>query len=113
MPSLNNDKRVPILDLKVKIDEIGNVEHVFYRKPMATSLVTHKESALSNQTKFTILTQECFRRLHNTSDSVDITTKVTILNDYMRDLKHSGYNEKDREVILSGGVKTFSKLKAK
>ena len=80
---------------------------------MASNLVTHKESALSMQSKFTILTQECFRRLHNTSDFLDLTTKVTILDEYMYDLKKSGYNEKDRKVILLGGVKTFSNLKRK
>ena len=31
----------------------------------------------------------------------------------MSDLKNSDYNEKDREVILIGGIKTFSKLKDK
>ena len=78
---------------------------------MASNLVTHKESAQSMQNKFTILTQECFRRLHNTSDFLDLATKVTILDEYMYDLKKSGYNEKDRKVILLGGVKTFSNLK--
>ena len=76
-------------------------------------MLTHKESALSNQTKFTILTQECFRRIHNTSENVDINTKVSILNEYMKDLKISGYDEKDRLNILVGGVKTYSKLKQK
>ena len=73
VPSLHSDKMVPILDLKVRMNEEGYVEHIFYRKPMASTLVTHKESALSTNSKFTILTQECFRRLHNTTDNVSIT----------------------------------------
>ena len=80
---------------------------------MATNLLTHKESALSKQSKFTIVTQECFGRLYNTSEFVSETKKVTILNEFMRDLQQSGYNENDRKNILQGGVSTYSKLKEK
>ena len=68
VPSLNDDGRVPILDLKVQVNKDGNVEHVFYRKPMASNLVTHKESAQSMQSKFTILTQDVLG---------DVTIQVT------------------------------------
>ena len=61
----------------------------------------------------TILTQECFRRLHNTSESVSNEVKEDILNEYMVDLKLSGYNEKERHNILKGGINTYSKLKVK
>ena len=60
-----------------------------------------------------ILTQECFRRLHNTSEFVEPEIKEGILNEFMEDLKLSGYNEKDRENILKVGINTFSKLKLK
>ena len=60
-----------------------------------------------------ILTQECFRRLHNTSEFVEPEIKEGILNEFMADLKLSGYNEKDREIILRGGIYTYSKLKLK
>ena len=39
--------------------------------------------------------------------------KVEILNEFMRELKYSGYSEKDREKILIGGINTYSKLKNK
>ena len=61
----------------------------------------------------TILTQECFRRLQNTSETTKDDTKICILNEFMIDLKLSGYDEKDRENILKGGINTYSKLKLK
>ena len=106
--SLNCDNMVPILDLKVKVNDKGYVEHVFYRKPMATHLLTHKDAALGNRTKFTILTQECFRQIHNTSDNVCINMKVAILDEFMVDLKLSGYDEDERENKLVGGERRFS-----
>ena len=113
VPSNHEDGRVPILDVKVRIDETNRIEHIFYKKPVANRLGTLKTAAYSMQNKMNILTQECFRRLHNTSDFVENDIKLSILNDFMKDLKLSGYNERDRENILIGGIQTYSKLKQK
>ena len=105
---------VPILDVKAKFNnESKKIEYKFYRKPMVNRLVMHRESALSMKSKITILTQECFRRLHNTSKDISLETKVEILNDFMEDLNMSGYNERERELILTGGIRTFEKLEEK
>ena len=112
-PSLHDDKRVPILDVKVNMNNKGKIEYIFYKKPMANRLGTLKSSAYSVKNKMTILTQECFRRLHNTSESVGDKIKQDILNEYMIDLKLSGYNEKERENVLKGGINTYMKLKLK
>ena len=112
-PSLNADKRVPILDVKANINDKGKIEYIFYKKPMASRLGTLKSSAYSMRNKITILTQECFRRLHNTSESVSDDKKVEILNEFMIDLKLSGYNEKERKNILTCGINTYNKLRNK
>ena len=57
--------------------------------------------------KFTIVTQQCFNRLHNTSDEVDDEVKVDILNEFMQELKESEYTETDREIILKGAINTY------
>ena len=113
VPSYHDDGYVPILDVKVKLNSNGKLEHIFYKKPMANRLTTLKSSAYSMKNKMTILTQECFRRLHNTSEFVSNETKANILNEFMIDLKLSGYNEQDRKNILRGGINTYSKLKIK
>ena len=113
VPSNHDDGRVPILDVKIRIDEKGRAEHIFYKKPVANRLSTLKSSAYSMQNKMNILTQECFRRLHNTSDFVETEIKVKIINEFMEDLKLSGYTEKDRENILIGGVNTYERLREK
>ena len=113
VPSNHDDGRVPILDVKIRVDEKGRAEHIFYKKPVANRLGTLKCSAYSMQNKMNILTQECFRRLHNTSDFVETEIKVKILNKFMEDLKLSGYTEKDRENILIGGINTYERLREK
>ena len=113
VPSLHEDGRVPILDVKVRTDKCGRVEYIFYKKPAKNRFSVLKNSALSIKNKMTILTQECFRRLHNTSELVEDSVKADILNEFMVDLQLSGYNEKEREDILLGGFSTYSNLKAK
>ena len=113
VPSLHYDGMVPILDVKAKVNSNGKIEHKFYKKPCANRLITMKDSAFSMRNKITILTQECFRRLHNTSEFVSDEEKSDILNEFMKDLKLSGYSESERRNILEAGVKTYLKLKMK
>ena len=35
------------------------------------------------------------------------------MNEFMKELKYSGYSEKDRETILIGGINTYTNLKTK
>ena len=60
--------------------------------------------------KMAILTQQCLTRLHNTSNSIDDSIKVSILNDFMKELNASGYSEDDRLNILEGAINTYKKI---
>ena len=111
VPSNYADKKVPILDLKAGLDSNGKIEFVFYKKPVATKLVTLKSSAHSVKQKMSTLTQQCFMRLHNTSENASEITKVTVLNEFMQELYSSGYSQYDRLTILKGGINTYKKLK--
>ena len=106
-----NDGKIPILDLKAGINTEGKIEYTFYRKPMTNNLLTLKSAASSMKHKMAILTQQCFMRLHNTSESIPEITRVAILNEFMQDLYISGYSERDRYNILTAAINTFKKIK--
>ena len=91
----------------------GKIERVFFRKPIANKTTVMKSSAMDQSKKMKTLSQECFRRLHNTSDNVPESVKINILNEFMIDLKNSGYNENERVKILNAGIQTFRNLKTK
>ena len=78
-PSLHNDKKLPVLDMKVWMTPSQNLSFQFYEKEMKTKKVISKLSALSMKDKMTILTQEAFRRLHNTKEDVDEEVKTEII----------------------------------
>ena len=111
VPSFQPDGKVPILDLKVNLNQENmQIEYIFYKKPMASKYVTMKDSAMSSSVKFATLTQQCFRRIHNTCENTPFDTKIEVLNDFMYELWISGYNEKDRSAILQGGYRTHEKI---
>ena len=87
VPSKNDDGYVPILDVKVRVNEIGEIDFKYYQKPSANTRVTLKSSALSMKSKITTLSQECFRRLHNTRESHENSVVVNTLDEFMEDLK--------------------------
>ena len=104
-------KKLPVLDLKVWLCESGDIKYSFYEKPMRRMHIVSKKSALSTKSKITTLTQEVFRRLHNTAESVNTNLKNEILNKFMLKMKMAGYNQKERYTVLKGGIETYKNLK--
>ena len=76
-------------------------------------MVTHKTSAMSSNVKYATLTQQCFKRIHNTCEGTPFDEKVELLNEFMQELYTSGYNEKERFEILQGGKSTHEKIMEK
>ena len=62
----------------------------FYSKPMKPQRTCLASSANPWQQKRTMLTQECIRRLRNTSRNLCCKKKQDILSEYMQILKNSG-----------------------
>ena len=57
-PSMNATGRLPVLDLEVWMsydNGVARIKHKFYEKPMASTYVIHKNSALSWSTKKMLL----------------------------------------------------------
>ena len=111
VPSKYDDMKMPVLDMKVGLNDQNEVEYVFYEKPMKSKMVIGKASALPNNVKMKTLTQEVFRRMHNTKETILEEHKSTMLTEYMKKLKTSGYTQEERYNILIGGMNTYNKLK--
>ena len=66
-PSMNADKKLPCLDLKLWIDSEGLIQFEFYSKPMSSPYLLLQRSAVSRNTKRSTLFQEGMRRVRNCS----------------------------------------------
>ena len=113
-PSKHEDKKMPILDLKIWIDEHESggreVQFEFYKKPFSSKYVMLATSAAPWQMKRTVLTQEGIRRLMMCKLSLPARRKSEILSQYMLMLKRSGYNDKFRLEIVKSVKNGFEKI---
>ena len=100
---------VPFLDTAVWVDHSskdhpkGKIYHKFFEKLTNPRIVIQKESAINERAIRTIHTQEIIRILRNTSRDLPENLKIIGVNNYMKKLQNSGYDEEYRkEILLSG-----------
>ena len=106
------DGKLPVLDVKVNINEKENcrIDFEFFEKETKYPKVILADSALSFSKKRTILTQEGLRRLRNTKIELGVEVQRAHLNKFMLKLKNSGYNYKFRTEISDSILKAHQKI---
>ena len=100
---------MPLLDTQVWV-EGKTVQYEHFRKPMANPLMMLEISAMPENMKRTVLTQEVVRTLRNTKSSLPWETKVRHLNNFSERMKMSGYSESYRFQVIKSGVQGFDKM---
>ena len=112
VPSNHEDKKVPILDLKVSLNpsENNRLDFEFYEKKTKNPKVILASSAISWSKKRTILTQEGLRRLRNTAIPLGEEVQNGHLSNFMLKLKKSGYDKKFRIEILKSVKSAYKKM---
>ena len=103
-PSNNEDKKLPILDLKVWIGNNRIIMHEFYRKSMASRKLMMQRSAMPKRMKRSVLTQEGIRILRNCSEDVPWERIEEHLTDFAVRMKLSGYSERYRHNIIRSAI---------
>ena len=77
---------------------------------MARKTVIHKQSALSEKTKVTSLSQDLIRRMKNTSEEVPIEERIAIIDEYSYQLMASGYSHHQTKNIIKDGLVGYESL---
>ena len=107
-PSLHQDGYMPILDLKVRVEE-NKVKHIFMKKEVSNPLLMLKDSAMPMKVKRNSLAQEGIRRLRNCSRDLPWEIKADILSEFSHKLMLSGYDEKFRLDIIQSAITGFER----
>ena len=107
---------LPTLDTVMKMEEKGEVvgrmrrlQYRFYRKPMATDLVTDYHSAHSLNSKIATLTQDVYRIMSNCSPETTLEEKSAHLEEFTRRLRLSHYPPSISAKIISNGIVTYKR----
>ena len=120
-PSKNTDGKLPILDLKVWVEDVREEEgdldsakaklfYQYYRKPMANWLLMAAISAMPGSVKRTALTQYGLRILRNTKLEVEWSEKAAMLSEFMERMRDSGHSHRFRQEILKSILRGWDSI---
>ena len=85
------DKWLPTLDMKLKVSGSNQVLHDFFVKPTSSNVTVQRRTAMGEDAKIQILSNDLIRRLKNSSEELGGGAKVEIVNNYAQKLMNSGY----------------------
>ena len=103
-PSKHADGKVPMLNVKLWIEEIDGQRRLLYEhyeKEMTTKNVIHATSAIPKKTKRTVLTQDALRIMLHCSRYLPWETVLGHLNKLMMKMQYSGYDKKFRYEVAN------------
>ena len=109
VPSLNENGRLPVLDLNVEVVG-GKIEHGFFQKPCTSEIVIPFNSAHSRKMKMSVLVEEGVRRLRNHSRGMEWERSRQVMEDWSRRLRRSGYPATMRHEVIKAAVERYDKL---
>ena len=109
-PSQNEDKKMPLLDMKIWTDE-NKVRFTYYEKPMSSKFTIPVQSAHSWRMKMAVLHREAVRRMLN-MDKLHSWQEVTAtLNIFSKKLERSGYPASVRADVVRSAIQTYWKMR--
>ena len=91
-PSQNADRKLPILDMKVWIDQDHFIVYQHFEKPVTTRRVLAAQSAQATSCKRSVHVRELVRRILNMSSRLEWDPHVaSVLTDYLARMMDAGY----------------------
>ena len=104
VPEDFSNGRLPTLDFDMEI--VGwEISHSYFEKKMKTPYLIMEKSAMGEQQRYSILSNELLRRLSNISHGIVMSERLQIVEKFIVQLKNSGYTRKQaREAVTCGLV---------
>ena len=94
---------LPTLDLNIRMEGNNIVSWKYYEKPTTTSVTVQRRSALEENSKMQILSNDMVRRLASTDRRQGRKAICKVIDQYAQKLLTSGYSlEQVRRIIIKG-----------
>ena len=101
------DRWLPTLDTKLRVDGSNQILYDFYEKPTSSNMTVQRRTAMGEDSKMQVLSNDLIRRLMNSSGELDQGAKVKIVDDYSQKLVNSGYKGEQLVKIITNGIKGY------
>ena len=90
-----------------KVDRSNQVLFGFYEKPTSSNLTVQRRTAMGEDAKLQILSNDLIRRLKNNSEELGQGAKLQIVDDSAQKLVNSGFKGEQLRRIISNGIKGY------
>ena len=81
--------------------------HGFFEKPTNSNETIQRKTAMGEDSKIQILSNDLIRRLKNNSEELGEGAKVEIVDNYTQKLLNSGYQGEQLQRIVTNGIKGY------
>ena len=102
-----SDGWLPTLDMKIRVDGSNHIVHGFFEKPTNSNVTLQRRTAMGEDSKMQILSNDLIRRLKNSAEELGNGAKVTIVDDYSQKLLNSGFRGEQLQRIIINGIKGY------
>ena len=116
-PTNNQNKRMPVLDTEHWMEEVEvdgvrkkQVLHSHYAKPMANPFVVHKNSAISEKNKQSILVADLTRVMRNVSAKCTEQERINKIQHFISRMQYSGYGMEERIKIYKAAKRRYNEM---
>ena len=90
--------------------EEGKIRHTYFQKAMKTPFVVMERSAMGGKQKWEISSNEMNRRLSNVDhENLEKAELVTVIEQYIQELRNSGYTVTQANEIISSGFRGWKR----
>ena len=104
-----DDGWLPTLDLQVRVESNNLVSFKYYEKPTVTNVMVQKRSAMGENEKVQILSNDMVRRLATTDPRQDKSTRVKVVDQFAKKILTSGYSLQQTRRIILGGIRGWKR----
>ena len=100
------DEWLPTLDTRLKVSGSNQVLHGFFEKPTNSNITIQRRSAMGQDAKIQVLSNDIIRRLKNNSEELGKGAKIEIIDNYTQKL----LNREILQRIITNGIKGYENL---
>ena len=102
---------LPTLDTSFRVNKANQVEFKHFEKETSSTMTIQSKSAMCENVKHQILSQDMVRRLYTTCGSQGAETLEQIVDKYAQKLRNGGYSVEQTQRIIINGIKGLERKK--
>ena len=99
------------MDTSFKVNQDNRVLYKFYEKPTCSNLTAQQRTAMGEDSKVQILSNDLIRRLKNNSEDLGAGAKRKIVDQYAKKLRTSGWSMEQTRRIITNGIKGYESMR--